>query len=115
MLIDPKPDMISIEMESSNTLETTLSATNVQDVSLTMRKMLKIINKPHDILGLVSPVTILAMVAYRKLFRIEPALGRDDEIPIKEKERWLKILQISHEASSTRFKRSTRPKQECVH
>ena len=58
MLIDPKPDMISIEMESSNTLETTLSATNVEDVSLTMRKILKITNKLHDILGIVSPVTI---------------------------------------------------------
>ena len=87
MLIDPKPDMISIEMESSNTLETTLSATNVQDVSLTMRKILKIINKPHDILGLVSPVTIQAMVAYRDMFRNEPTLGWDDEIPIKEKRR----------------------------
>ena len=72
---DPKLDVICIEMESSNTLETILSATNVEDVSLTMRKILKMIDKPHAILGPVSPVTIKAKVAYHDLFCIEPALG----------------------------------------
>ena len=62
-------------MESSNTLETIISATNVEDISLTMRKILKMIDKPHAILGPVSPVTIKAKVAYHDLFCIEPALG----------------------------------------
>ena len=68
-------DLISIEIESSSVLAPILSVTKVEEVSLTMRKLLKIINKPHDVLGLVSPITIQAMVAYRDLFRIEPTLG----------------------------------------
>ena len=103
-------DLISIEMESSSVLESILSATKVDEVSLTMRRVLKIINKPHDVLGLVSPITIQAMVAYRDLFRIEPPLGWDDEIPVKEKSRWIKILRTFHEVSNIKFSRSTKPK-----
>ena len=62
----------------------------INELSLTMRKLLKIINKPHDILDLLSPITIKTIVAYRDLFRIEPTLGWDDEIPTKEKQKWVK-------------------------
>ena len=102
-------DLISIEMESPTMLETMVSIENINELSLTMRKLLKIINKPHDILGLLTPVTIKAMVAYRDLFRIEPALGWDDEIPTKEKQKWVKILRVFHEASSIKLHRSTKP------
>ena len=99
----------SIEMESSSVLDKIISAANIEEVSLTMRIILKIINKPHDVLGLISPITIRAMVAYRDLFRIEPTLGWDDEIPFKEKQKWMKILQILHDVSNVKFKRSTKP------
>ena len=32
-------------------------------------------NKPRDLLGFVAPTTIRAMVAYKDLFRIDPAFG----------------------------------------
>ena len=107
---DATHDSISIDMGSSPTLTAILHTENANEVSMTMRKLLRIINKPHDILGLVSPITIRAMVAYRDLFRIEPALGWDDEIPLKEKLKWIKILRVFHETSTVKFQRSTKPK-----
>ena len=50
------------------------------------------------------------MVAYRDLFRIDPALGWDDDIPIEEKKKWAVIFRIFREVSNVKFRRSTRPK-----
>ena len=97
---DASSDLISIEMESPTMLETMVSIGNINELSLTMRKLLKIISKPHDILGLLTPITIRVMVAYRDLFRIEPTLGWDYEIPTKKKQKWVQILCVFHEVSS---------------
>ena len=78
-------DLISIEMYSQAVIDELLNTDSLDTVILTLRTILDIVNKPHDLLGLVTPITIRAMVAYRDLFRIDPALGWDDDIPIEEK------------------------------
>ena len=44
-------------------------------------------------IGLISPITIQEMIAYRYLFRLDPTPGWDEDIPLKEKSKLLKILQ----------------------
>ena len=55
------------------------------DTLITPHIILGIINRPHDVLGLILPITIQAMVVYRDLFRLEPTPGWDKDIPLKEK------------------------------
>ena len=107
---NPTIDVINIDARQTEALNVIINTTNVADVSLTPRILLGIINKPHDLLGLISPITIIAMAGYRDLYRLEPALGWDDEIPIKEKQKWVNILHILNEVSSVGFQRSTKPK-----
>ena len=109
MVWNASEDLISIDMGASSTLKTMLSS-EIEDMSLTMRKLLRIINKPHDILGLVSPITIQAMIAYRDLFKLDPPLSWDDELLLKEKVRWAKIFRAFHGASSVWFERAIKPK-----
>ena len=80
-----------------------LNAESMHDVTLTPRILLSIINKPHDVLGLISPITIRAMVAYRDLFRLEPTPDWDDDIPHKEKAKWISILSALRQCSSITF------------
>ena len=81
----------------------------VSDAVITPRILLGIVNRPHDVLGLISPITIRAMVAYRDLFRLDPAPGWDEDIPLKEKLKWVKILQEFCKASNVTFHRSIAP------
>ena len=60
-------------------------------------------------LGLISPITIQAMVAYRDLFRLDPTPGWDEDIPLKEKSKWLKILQEFCKVSVVTFPRCIAP------
>ena len=112
---EPRSDLISIEMYTSVILEMLLNADDYEKIILTLRVILGIVNKPHDLLGLVSPITIRAMVGYRDLFRIEPALGWDDDIPLAEKKKWIEIFRIFREVSNIKFRRSTRPKSAVGH
>ena len=50
-------------------------------------------------------------VAYRDLFRLEPELGWDDEIPQTEKVKWLQLLRQFQEVSNVSFPRSTKPER----
>ena len=112
---DPTGDLISIEMYSLAIIDELLNTDSLETVVLTLRTILGIVNKPHDILGLVAPITIRAMVAYRDLFRIEPALDWDDDIPIEEKKKWAEIFRIFREVADVKFQRSTRPKSAVGH
>ena len=106
---DPTNDLVSIEMESTPLTEI-LNMNNINEVSLTPKNLLGVVNKPHDLLGLVAPITIRGMVRFRDLFRLEEPFDWDTEIPLNEKLKWAVIFQIFHEASSITFQRSTRPK-----
>ena len=61
---DPSLDIISIDVRESECLKSILSTNNLSETHFTPRILLGIINCPHDVLGLVSPITIQAMVAY---------------------------------------------------
>ena len=107
---DPTADTININLRQNDTLAKIFNASDITDVSITKRILLGIINKPHDLLGLLSPITIRLMVAYRDLFRIEPALDWDDEIPLKDKAEWIQLLHIFSDVSTVTFPRATKPK-----
>ena len=49
------------------------------------------------------------MVAYRDLFRLDPAPGWDDDIPHKEKLKWMDILTALYGVSDVSFKRCIAP------
>jgi len=50
------------------------------------------------------------MVAYRDLFRIEPYLDWDEELPPKQKAEWIELFRILSEVANVSFLRATRPK-----
>ena len=106
---DPTLDQLYVDVRETDTLREVLDAADIMEIKMTPRTLLGIINRPHDILGLVMPVTIRAMVAYRDLFRLEPAPGWDDDIPMKEKLKWLDILNALHQISSVKFDRCIAP------
>ena len=68
---DPGADFIRIDLRQSDHLSTLFNGVDASEFSLTQCIILGIINKPHDLLGLISPITIRLMVAYRDLFRVE--------------------------------------------
>ena len=49
------------------------------------------------------------MVAYRNLFRLDPAPGWDKDIPLKEKLKWVTILQEFCKSSNLTFQRRIAP------
>ena len=102
---NPTLDRISIEIRETEVLRNVLEANDVSEVKLTPRILLGIINKPHDILGLIMPITIRAMAAYRDLFRLESAPGWDDDIPYQEKLKWVVILNVLHQVADVSFDR----------
>ena len=106
---NPTADVISIDLRQGEALEQLLE-TEVSIISLTKRILLAICNRPHDLLGLIMPIVIRLMVAYRDLFRIEPPLSWDDQIPLTEKTKWIQLLRIFKDVANITFPRSTRPK-----
>ena len=106
---NPTIDLIIIDTRQSDLLRDILTTDNVSLVILTLRILLGIINKPHDLLGLATPIIIRAMVAYRDLFRLEPTPGWDDDIPLSEKRKWLAILHTLNDVSKVTFGRCIAP------
>ena len=106
---DPTTEIIIIDLRQGGVLEQLLQ-TDISIISLNKRILLAIINRPHDLLGLIMPITIRLMVAYRDLFRIDPPLAWDDEIPLAEKTKWIHLLRIFKDVANVTFPRSTRPK-----
>ena len=76
---------------------------------LTQRKLLSVINGIYDPLGLVTPVTIRLKVAFRNLFKCDPALNWDDPIPSADQETWYKLIEMLVKSKSIVFPRATRP------
>ena len=102
---DPERDIISVDMRGNK------STTNIEldNIILTKRVILGIINKTYDLLGLLSPITIQLKVAYRNLFRLEDELGWDDEIPSSEHLKWRELLTLVNEVGCVEFPRATKP------
>ena len=76
---------------------------------LTRRKLLSVINSIYDPLGLVTPVTIRLKVAFRNLFKCDPALNWNDLIPSADQETWYKLIEMLVKSKSIVFPRATRP------
>ena len=106
---DPSLDIVSIDIRESESLISILNMNSIADTLITPRILLGIINRPHDVLGLISPITIQAMIAYRDPFRLDPTPGWDEDIPLKEKSKWLKILQEFCKVSAVTFPRCIAP------
>ena len=112
---NPTVDHIWVDIRETEQLKLILNAANLVDVTITPRILLGIINKPHDVLGLISPITIRAMVAYRDLFKLEPTPDWDSDIPLKEKAKWIPILSALHQCTSVPFARSIAPTSQASH
>ena len=107
---DPKTDLIEIDLQGSNGIDISPELDDSSKLVLTKRTILGIVNKPHDLLGLISPIVIRLKVGYRNLFRHEPPLDWDDDIPPKEHTAWIKLLRLVNEVACVQFPRATRPK-----
>ena len=70
---------------------------------------MSVINGIHDPLGLVTPVTTRVKVAFRNLFKCDPALDWDDPIPSADQEMWYKLIEMLGKSKSILFPRATRP------
>ena len=77
---------------------------------LTKRKILGIVNKPHDLMGFMSPIIIRLKAAYRDLFKVEPALDWDDVVSSEKQAEWTQLLGLLSSAKAVKFPRATRPK-----
>ena len=82
---DATAGTIAIDLRQTAKFFALLDSRDLDDILITMRILLGIINKPHDLLGLITPIIIRLMVACRDLFRIQPLLGWDEDIPRKLK------------------------------
>ena len=80
------------------------------NLNLTKREVLGIINKPYDLLGLISPITIRLKCAYRDLFRVEPPLEWDDVMPDENKREWINLLNLLRDVDCVKFPRATKPR-----
>ena len=107
---NPTTDVIFINLRLSDYVLKLINTVSAGKISLTRRIILGIINKPHDLLGLISPISIRLMVAYRDLFRIKPCLDWDEELPLKQKAEWITLFRVLSEVSHVSFPRATRPK-----
>ena len=87
-----------------------INTPSIGEISLTRRIILGIINKPHDLLGLISPITVRMMAAYRDLFRNEPCSDWDKELTLKQKTEWIELFGVLSEVANVSFPRATRPK-----
>ena len=102
---DPKGDTIAIISPAIDVL----SAKVLSAAFLTPRGILSIINKPHDLIGLVTPILIQPRVAYRNLFTIQCPLVWDDPVPLKTQYEWFDIFKLLESLGEVKFPRSTRP------
>ena len=107
---NPTTDIIFINLRLSDYVDKLINSVDVNNISLTRRIILGIINKPHDLLGLISPITIRLMASYRDLFRAEPCLDWDEELPQKLKVEWINMFRMLIEVANVSFPRATRPK-----
>ena len=103
---DPQSDTISI---ISPDIDIISSQTFTNSAVLTPRKILAIINKPHDLIGLVTPIAVQGQVAYRNLFALPSPPGWDDSIPLETQNEWFVIFKLLEGLSDVKFPRSTRP------
>ena len=62
-----------------------------------------IINKPCDLLSLISTITI-------RLKWVETPLEWDDPIPYELKMEWIELLKLLRNVDSVKFPRATKPK-----
>ena len=107
---DPTEDVIVIDLRG-NDITIPWDLIEASMFSLTKRTILAIVNKPHDLLGLLAPIIIRLKVAYRDLFRIEPALEWDDPIPPKELKVWKELLKLLKSIDGVKFPRATKPEK----
>ena len=61
---NPTTDVIFINLRLSDYLLKLINTISAGEISLTRCIILGIVNKPHDLLGLISPISIRLMVAY---------------------------------------------------
>ena len=106
---DPVNDIIEVDAHG-NAVDLLYDLSNPSKLSLTKRETLGIINKPYDLLGLISPITIRLKCAYRDLFRVEPPLGWDDPMPYELKMEWIELLKLLRDVDTVKFPRATKPK-----
>ena len=81
-----------------------------QDDYITKRKILSIINKIYDPIGLLAPFTVKLKVLMRKIWAKEPKCGWDDELPMDIKEEWIRLMSEFDDVSQLSFKGSLVPK-----
>ena len=77
--------------------------------TLTMRKLLSIMNGIFDPLGLTTPFTTRLSVAFQDLFRVKPPLNWDDIIPQDSQKVWKEIIIMMSETKEVSFPRATKP------
>ena len=107
---DPTADIIEIDVSGSNSINIPSEVLDPAKKLVTKRVILGIVNKPYDLLGLVSPITIRLRVEYRNLFKEGNDLDWDEEIPPKEQVKWMELLKLIQDVGRVKFPRATRPK-----
>ena len=105
---DPVNDIIEIDA-CRNQTDLSYDLSDPSKLVLTKRETLGIINKPYDLLGLISPITIRLKVAFRDLFCINPPLGWDDVLPYEKRKEWIELLELLRDVNCVKFPRATKP------
>ena len=85
---EPKRDIITIGSSSED-----FAVCINPSTQLTPRTILGVVNKPHDLIGLSSPLTICLRAAYRDLFKLNPPLEWDDPVPSKTQNEWIALTE----------------------
>ena len=81
-----------------------------EEISLSKRKVLSIINGLYDPMGLVVPFTVTGKILMRKLWTTFPDMGWDDQIDGKLKKEWINYFIDMVKLSKVVFPRCSKPK-----
>ena len=80
-----------------------------EDLTITKRMILSIVNSIYDPIGLLTPFTVKAKIIMRKIWSHESVIGWDDAIPKQIEEEWLQITSELKEVDQISFTRSLSP------
>ena len=80
------------------------------NTTLTLRKLLSVVNSCYDPLGLLCCILVQLKIALRNLHSDELKLDWDDPIPDHLKEKWVRLIQLLKSTESIRFPRCIKPK-----
>ena len=97
---EPKRDVLEFQVNCPDTSNEEI---------ITKRKMLSMINKIFDPLGLLTPFTVKLKLLMRTVWSVKPKIDWDDKVPKEVHNEWVSLMKEMAQTSDLAFNRSITP------